>query len=227
MLLTPLLAILSITSALCRAAAVPVPPIRDDVPTPFSLHSDPDLAVLTPLPSVLPVKLRQTTKEDILRRATKRVTAPRAFSSTSPNGFTGKAFVLQRTGSGSYLGQTATTATLTQGYTLQTATRFIVDSQNRVVTETGGLILYTLSASTGPSEIRTGDTATATANALTCKNNSSNSLSCTRFAAATPGQFCLAQGSTSPDAGETVKTVAGFGNTCTSFKVLSLTVVDI
>ncbi|WVR06886.1 hypothetical protein IAU60_003922 [Kwoniella sp. DSM 27419] len=139
-----------------------------------------------------PIQRRQTTSKEILRRATRRMTAPRAYSSTTPcGGFAGQTVIL-RAPSGGYVGPVSSSSgpanSLNALGTADTAVRFTFSSVCQLVTSTGA-ILNTHSSSSADYLFLNNDVHTYST--LTCNGDQNNNLSCTRLSPAVAASFCL------------------------------------
>ncbi|OCF30905.1 hypothetical protein I316_07430 [Kwoniella heveanensis BCC8398] len=169
-----------------------------------------------PRSAVDPIAKRQTTAKDILRRATKRLTAPRAYSSTTPcGGFAGQTVILQT--QFGYVGYPTTSVgpagSLSNALTTtDAAIRFTFNSVCQLATSNGA-ILNTHSA--GPADFLYVDVNVASYSPLTCHGDATNTLTCTRFSTATAGSFC-----------SNGNRAFGFGNNCIGALVVTPILVD-
>ncbi|KAK1920600.1 hypothetical protein DB88DRAFT_503289, partial [Papiliotrema laurentii] len=135
-----------------------------------------------------PIRKRQTNSKEILRRATRRLTAPRAYISTLPcGGYAGQTAILQVPGTG-YVGPSSSpTNSINALATVGTATWFTFNSVCQLVTSNGAILN---THSTGEADFLYLNTDVTRYSPLTCNGDSSNALSCTRFSPAVAGNFC-------------------------------------
>ncbi|WVR06358.1 hypothetical protein IAU60_003389 [Kwoniella sp. DSM 27419] len=157
-------------------------PVADDVSHTLDPDTDPD-----------PIQSRQTSAREIIQRASRRTTAPRAYASTTPcGGFAGQTVLLQ-IGS-TFVGPLQGGTNRLNTNSAQTAaTAFTLDSVCQLVDATGR-ILNTHGTGAAPNFVYLDPLSTISANVgyspLTCRGDVTNTLTCTRFTPATAGSFC-------------------------------------